>query len=155
MMRHRKFVCALGVFMIAGTAVAAGMTGAEAVKARQAHMKALGASEKILVEQIHSGAPSMAVFKVEAAKIDDAAKTLPTWFPVGSGPSSGAKTKALPLIWTDPAGFADKQKALSVAAAKFDAATEAGDPAAVGPALREVGAACKGCHDTYKAKDKT
>ncbi|MGH7024306.1 MAG: c-type cytochrome [Caulobacteraceae bacterium] len=151
----RSLAWTASLVVLAGAACATGLTGTQAVKARQDHMKAMGASAKILGEQIRSGAPSMAVLKVEAAKIDAAAKQLPTWFPAGSGPSSGAKTKALPLIWTDPAGFAAKQRALAVAAARFDAVAQAGDVAQVGPAMHDVGAACKSCHDTFKAKDKT
>jgi cytochrome c556 len=143
---------AAGLLMIAGVAVAA--SAADAVKARQAHMKAMGAASKIVFDQLRAGAPDVALIKVQAAKIDAAAKVLPTWFPAGSGPSSGVKTEALPLIWTDAAGFAAKQRALAAAAAKFDEVTQGGDAAAIGPAAKDLGGACKSCHQTYKAKDK-
>jgi len=149
----RHFAWAAAALMIAAVATAAGVTGADAIKARQTHMKALGASAKAIFQQTHAATPDMAVVKAEAAKIDAAAKALPTWFPAGSG--AGAKTEALPLIWTDPKGFAAKQHVLALAAAKLNAVAQAGDAAGVGPAAHDVGAACKGCHETYKEKDKT
>ena len=150
----RKVALCAAALVVAGSAAVAAVSGPEAVKARQAHMKALGASAKAVGEQIRAPAPDLAVVRAEAAKIDAAAKALPAWFPAGSGPSSGAKTKALPLIWTDAGGFAAKQRALTTAAAKFDQVALASDAAAINPAFHEVAAACKSCHQTYKEKDK-
>lgn len=150
---HRLALAALALVVV-GSAAIADVSGPQAVKARQAHMKALGASAKAVGEQIRAPAADLGVVRAEAAKIDAAAKALPTWFPAGSGPSSGAKTEALPLIWTDTVGFAAKQRALAAAAAKFDQIAQAGDAAAINPAFREVAAACKSCHQTYKEKDK-
>lgn len=152
---YREWIVGAALVLCAGAAVGADLTGVEAAKARIAHMKALGGAAKALGDQLKSGAPDPVVVKAEAAKIDAAAKALPTWFPAGSGPSSGAETHALPLIWSDPAGFAAKQRALALAAGKLDAAASAGDMAAVGPAMQAVGGACKGCHETYKAKERS
>jgi cytochrome c556 len=141
--------------LVSGAALAAGLTGVDALKDRQTHMKGLGAATKAISDQFHSGAPNPAVIKAEAAKIDSYAQELPTWFPKGSGPETGAKTEALALIWTDPSGFAGKAHALAVAAKNFDVAAQAGDQAALGAAGHDLGAACKGCHDTYRAKEKS
>jgi cytochrome c556 len=143
-----------GIVLIAGGAVAAGLGGAEAAKAREQHMKSLGAASKAIFEQVKTGAPDIAVVKVNAAKIDAAAHELPTWFPAGSGQPAIAKSEALPLVWTDAAGFAVKAKALETAAGQLSAVAQAGDAAGVPAAFKAVGAACKGCHETYKAKDK-
>ncbi|HEY7900019.1 MAG TPA: cytochrome c [Caulobacteraceae bacterium] len=151
--RHPAWTAAL--VLAAGAAAAAGLTGAAAVKDRQVHMKALGAATKVIGEQFHSGAPDMAILRLQGAKIDAAAKALPTWFPAGSGPAASVKTKALALIWTDPARFATKAHDLELAAAKFDRAAQAGDAQAIGPAAHDLGAACKGCHETFKEKDRT
>lgn len=145
---------ATAVALLAGAALAAGLSGPAAVKDRQDHMKALGAASKAIGEQFHSGKPDMTVVQAEAAKIDAAAPNLTSWFPHGSGPEAGVKTEALPLIWTDPSGFAAKAHALAVAAHAFDAAAKSGDMGAVGTAGHDLGAACKGCHDTYRAKEK-
>jgi cytochrome c556 len=143
------------VTLFASAVLAAGLSGADAVKDRQAHMKALGAAAKALGEQLHAAAPDPVIVKIQAAKIDEAAKGLPGWFPAGSGEASGVKTQALNLIWSDPAGFATKQRAFAAAAARLNAAAQSGDTVAVGLAMQAVGGGCKGCHETYKAKDKT
>jgi cytochrome c556 len=127
--------------VVAGGSIAAGLTGAQA-------MKAIG-------EQLKSGAPDMAVIKVNAAKLEASSKELTTWFPAGSGQSAYAKSKALPVIWTDKAKFAEKAAALRPAAAKLNADAQAGNTAAIGPNLKATGAACKGCHESFEAKDKT
>jgi cytochrome c556 len=144
-----------GGVVLAGAAVAAGLTGAEAAKARMAHMKALGGATKAIYEQVKTGAPDMAVVKLNAARIDAAAHELPAWFPAGSGQEAEPKSEALPLIWTDAAGFATKAKALETAAAQLNAVAQAGDAAGTPAAFKAVGASCKGCHETYKAKDKS
>jgi len=141
--------------LLAGAALGAGLSGADAAKARMAHMKALGAAAKALVEQMRSPAPDKAVVKIQAARIAAAAQAIPTWFPVGSGRESGAKTHALPIVWSDPADFTAARNKLVAAAATLDAAAQAGDLAAVHAALHPVGAACDGCHKKFKMADKT
>ncbi len=156
MTRHKALgpLLLAGAVLIAGAGVAAGLSGAEAAKARMEHMKALGAASKAVYEQVKTGAPDLAVVRLNAAKIDSAAKALPTWFPAGSGQSAEPKSHALPVIWTDAAGFDTKAKALAAASAKLVVVANGSDAAAVGPAFKDVGAACKGCHETFKAKDK-
>ena len=153
MIPFRRIVLA-GAALLAAGSVAAGVTGAAAVKVRQSHMKAMGAAAKALGEQFRSGAPDLAVIRVQAAHIDQGARDLPNWFPAGSGPQPGVKTHALPLIWSDPAGFKAKQQGLQLAAAKFNAAAAGGDMAALGADFRAVGEACKSCHDRFKSKDQ-
>jgi cytochrome c556 len=64
------------------------------------------------------------------------------------------KTGALPLIWTQPDAFAAADRRLADQAAKLDAAADAGDLAAVGAQAPALGAACKGCHDKFRAPEK-
>lgn len=139
---------------VATAGLAAGLSGAQAAKDRQAHMKALGAAAKALGEQMRSGTPDPATVKLQAARIDLAAKAILTWFPVGSGREAYDKSHALPLIWTDPVGFAAAQKRLVLEAGKLDAVAAGGDLAAVGTQFRATGAACKACHEKFKAPDK-
>ncbi len=76
------------------------------------------------------------------------AKALPGMFPAGSEGGDAA-----PAVWSDRAGFEAKAAAYAAATAKLGDAAKAGDPAAFGAALGEVGAACGGCHETYKKPD--
>ena len=146
-------VFAVGVILAGAGAAAAGMTGAQAAKARGQHMKAMGGAAKAIREQLKTGAPNAAVIKAQSAKILAGAKDLPTWFPAGSGKSAWPKSRALPVIWTDPSGFDAKARVLLVAAEKLDAVGQPGDADAVGAAFKEVGAACKGCHEKYQEKE--
>jgi cytochrome c556 len=140
--------------LLAGASLAA-MSAADAAKARIDHMKGMGAASKAIFEQVKTGAPDMAVVKTNAAKIDAGSKDLVNWFPAGSGKEAWAKSEALPVVWSDHAGFTGKAHALAVAADKLDAVAQSGNAAAVGPAMHDVGAACKGCHETFKAKDES
>jgi cytochrome c556 len=144
-----------GIVLIAGVSVAAGLTGEEAAKARIDHMKGQGAAMKAIADQLKTGTPDMAVVKVNAAKLEASSKEVPTWFPAGSGQSAYAKSRALPVIWTDPAKFAEKAGDLRTAAAKLNADAQAGAVAAIGPDLKATGAACKSCHESFQAPDKT
>ena len=139
--------------LFAGAAFAAALSGADAAKDRVTHMKALGAAAKALGDQMKSGSPDAAVVKSEAAKVAQLASAMPTWFPKGSGVESGAKTRALPLIWTDAAGFASAQQTFAGEAGKLNAAAATGDMAGVGAQMRPVFGACKGCHDKFRGPE--
>lgn len=75
------------------------------------------------------------------------AKALPGAFPAGS---NVAPTEALPLVWSDRAGFETAAAAYQSATAKLAAAAQAGDMAAFKAAVEETGKSCGGCHDKYR-----
>ncbi len=150
---RRAPIIGLALVLVSTLAVAAGLTGAAAVKDRQTHMKALGAAGKALSDQLRSGKPDPAIVKVQAAKIAAAGRELATWFPAGSGPEAGVKTRALPIIWTDGPEFSADAQHFSEAAARLDAAAASGDMASVGPAFLGAGKACGACHDKFRAKE--
>ena len=75
------------------------------------------------------------------------------WFPKGTGPEAG-KTRALPEIWSKPEDFTAAQKMFSDRAPKLLAAVKAKDVAGVQAAFKEVGGACKNCHDTFRAPEE-
>jgi cytochrome c556 len=144
----------IAAILAAGATLAAGLSGADAVKDRQTHFKEMGKAMKAIVEQLKSGAPDAAVIKVQTALIDDHAKALPTWFPASSGPATGVKMEALPIIWTDKADFAAKAHNLQLAAATLNATAQKGDMAALPGAMKATGEACKSCHEKFREKDK-
>jgi cytochrome c556 len=146
------FIMALGLALTAGAA-AAGLTGAEAAKDRQVHFKEMGKAMKTISDQLKSGAPDQSLVKIQTALIADHAKALPSWFPADSGPSTGVKMQALPVVWTDKANFAAKAHNLQVAAAKLNAVAQAGDTTDFIPALKATGGACKSCHEIFRQKD--
>ena len=91
--------------------------------------------------------------KIDAAKIAAASQAMPSWFPQGSGPEAGVKTRALPVIWTDAAGFASAQKTFAAQAAKLNTVAASGDMAGAGPEMKALFGACKGCHDKYRGPE--
>ena len=70
----------------------------------------------------------------------------------GAVPRGSAGGDALAAIWEDAEDFKAKLDAFKEAADGFKAAAASGDMAQVGPALRDLGQACKGCHDSYRAE---
>lgn len=70
----------------------------------------------------------------------------------GPGSEKGT-TRAKPEIWENTDDFLAKYQALKDAGPGLLAAAKTGDKAAVGAAVKEMGGACKSCHDEYKTKD--
>lgn len=69
-----------------------------AIAARQAGFKKMGAAMKALSDQLKTDAPAKDAMMAAARTIAVAAREQARLFPAGSGPSSGAKTQALPAI---------------------------------------------------------
>ena len=60
------------------------------------------------------------------------------------------ETEALPVIWDDLDGFAEKTQGLVDAANTFAGVAAGGDQAATLGGLRALGGACGNCHDNYR-----
>jgi cytochrome c556 len=94
----------------------------------------------------------MAAIQGYARQIDQLATRIPSWFPAGSGPEAGVKTKAKPEIWTRPADFQAAAAGLASEAHRFDAVAASGDVNAVRAEFPALGKACKTCHDQFRDK---
>lgn len=142
--------CAMG-----GGALAFAATPAivSAIKARQANFKEIGGDFKAVNDEIKSGAPNFAAVRTAAHDLNQRAGGQAKYFVRGSGPESGEKTRALAVIWSDNAAFARANDDFVRAAAGLDAAAQKGDVAALVAARATLGAACKACHDKYRAKE--
>lgn len=68
----------------------------------------------------------------------------------GPGTDKG-ETKAKPGIWKDRSDFDDKMEKMIAEARKLPQAAR-GDLASLKKAVSDTGAACKACHDEYRAK---
>jgi cytochrome c556 len=77
-------------------------------------------------------------------------QVIPTLFPKGT--ETGGNTKALPEIWSDPAGFQKIALAATDAATKLAAAAKAGDAEEVATDTKLLGQQCGACHKAYRAK---
>lgn len=76
--------------------------------------------------------------------------TVPKMF-FGEGTDKG-DTKAKPELWTKRADFDAKMDKMTTEAAKLPQVARTGDLAALKKQVADTGAACKACHDDYRAK---
>ena len=126
---------AMGCATLAVGTIALAAPAGEVISARQANFKEMGKAMKASFGELKQAAPSGDAFKANANALASSAVKVAAGFPRGTGPESGAKTQALPAIWEKPDEFrADADKLVKAA-------------------LMQVGGACKGCHDSFRAKD--
>lgn len=64
----------------------------------------------------------------------------------------GEKSRALPAIFDNSAGFKEATSRLENEAAKLAALSKSGDEAAVKAQIGAVGKSCGGCHDDFRQK---
>jgi len=67
------------------------------------------------------------------------------------GSDKGAKTEALPIIWTEFKDFELKLKNFQTESRKLADIAKGGDEAAMKAQFGKVGGTCKACHDKFKA----
>ena len=123
-------------------------------KTRHDEYHKLGAAFKTLRDETKAGSPDMAKIKSAVQVVSNASVNQFNWFPVGSGPQPGHKTRAKPDIWSNAQGFASAQNRLKNEAAKLLAASNSGDLSAIKAQYAETGKACKNCHDTFRAPEE-
>lgn len=138
--------------LIAAVQAATPATPAELQKVRHEHYEELGDAFKAVRDASKASNPDFAALEKAADIVNQASINQQQWFPKGTGPEAG-KTRALPEIWSKPDEFTAAQKMFSDRAPKLLAAAKAKDIAAVTAAFRDVGGACKNCHDTFRAPE--
>jgi cytochrome c556 len=140
---------------IAGSAIVLGLgvnlayaAADDAIKARQACMKANGGMMGVMVPIVKGEKPFDAA-AVKAA-MDASGAACADWANFwGADTQQGETlaTRAKPEIWTDPAGFEAAGKAFGAALGPVAAAT---DDASFKAAFGALGAACNGCHEKFQ-----
>lgn len=118
------------------------------IKYRAGVMEVVGGHMHSMVA-ILKGRTHMNDLDAHAKAMANIALIVPTIFPEGSGEG---KTEALAKIWEQPEEFKKAMDKFVNAANGFANATSSGDMSAVGPAIKELGGSCKGCHDDFKKK---
>jgi cytochrome c556 len=147
-------VAGAALVMSGGRLFAADPSPAEIIKARQEKLKDLGEQMKTIGGQAKSGTLDRAVMAEAAKKAAAYAKDLPTWFPKGTGPEAGVKTRAKPEIWAQPDDFQAAAEKLPPEAEKLAEVVANGDTPAIFAQLQATGKACQGCHKQFRVKDK-
>ncbi|WP_237449577.1 c-type cytochrome [Novosphingobium silvae] len=136
---------------VTGTMALAASPAATAVATRQANFKKMGAAMKVLKDQISSGTISRPQAVAAAKTLAATGRAQAGLFPNGSGASSGAKTDALPAVWSNRSAFDGQIKAFVAQADKMVAVAGSGDLDAVTAQFKAVGGSCASCHKQFRA----
>ncbi|KZL25947.1 c-type cytochrome [Pseudovibrio sp. WM33] len=151
----RKLLITALVAMTATSAFAADTTKDDVVEARRAYftllghdMGALAAMAKGEVEYSAEKAKAASGNMMTVASYNAAG----LYTPGTSNADLPGKTRALPVIWEDMAGYQAKGKEFYQALVALNDVAGEGRPA-LGKALGKLGGTCKGCHKEFRAKD--
>jgi cytochrome c556 len=123
---------------------------AQTIQSRQANYKQMAGAQKGVADQLRAGSPDIAQIRRNAALLADRSVHVLAWFPRGTGPEAGVRTRAKAEIWSDAPGFRRAGANFVVAARALNRAAQAGDIAQIRAAFPTVGRTCGGCHDGYR-----
>jgi cytochrome c556 len=126
---------------------------AAVMHARHEHYEEMGRAMKGIGAQLKAGSPDVAVLQRHAALIAGFGPQILGWFPEGSGPETGRKTRAKAEIWSDNATFRSAVTRFQQASGAFNQAAQGGDVPAIRAALPELQSSCKNCHDRFRGPD--
>lgn len=125
-----------------------------AIAERQDNFEGIGDAFKAIRGQLEQESPDLSVIEAKAGEINERAGNIEQHFVEETAREDGYDTEALAAIWQNPEDFDEAtQKLIDTSAALVEAAG-GGDPAAVGAAVKEMGGACKNCHDQFRYDDE-
>ena len=125
---------------------------ANVVKYRQNVMKVVGGNIGAIVGVVKGEVSYTGNVAAHARGIHEMSKLVLGVFPEGTDNETISETSALPAIWQDWPRFEAAAKAFETASANLVRVAEAGDPAAFGGALQQLGKSCGGCHKPFRAE---
>ncbi len=137
----------------ADTGMAAAPANLDIVKVRHDNFEGIGDAFKVIRGQLEKPAPDFDAIQANARIIADNAVLIPEHFPEGTGPGSGADTEALDTIWERPEDFSAATERMIGATRTMLAAADSRNAATVQEAVKELGGACKNCHDQFRKDD--
>jgi len=142
----------LVALLAAGTAVAQGQPskGEQAVKYRKALYQAIAWNFGPMSQMAQGKIPYDAKeFELRAGRVAALTPMLSESYSADSSGVSGSKAK--PELWTNRADFDAKMKDLVDRSAALATVAKDGDAGKSKQAFLDTAAACKACHDKYKA----
>ncbi|MEO8062422.1 MAG: cytochrome c [Pseudomonadota bacterium] len=148
---RRNSLLAISAVIVCASVYAA--TPVEMQKARHEHYEELGDAFKAVRDQSKASPPDFVAMLKAAETVQKASLDQQQWFTKGTGPEAG-KTRALPEIWSKPDDFTAAQKLFAERAPALVAAVKAKDVDAVSAAFKQLGGACKNCHDTFRSPEE-
>lgn len=127
----------------------------DAIKARQGYYQVVSHNAGALFAMAKGDVDYNAETAMTHAKNLETLANMDTssmWLPGSSKDDRKGKTRALPVIWTTFPAVGEKSQAFKDASAKL--AMSAGEGLdGLRANIGALGASCKGCHETYRAKD--
>lgn len=120
------------------------------VKQRQAAMTLFGKYWGPLGGMAQGKAPYNANLVARNAGYLEVLSKMP-WDGFDAG-TKGAKSRALPAVWDDAAGFKTAQEKLQTEMAKLASVAKGGDEAAIKAQLKAASTTCGGCHKNFRKK---
>ena len=152
-MRSRRFRMVLLGAVAAGVVSAPVLAAAaDVVRARIEGLRELGALYKNVNDELKSDTPNKMILSISARQINAVARDQYKWFPAGSGPQPGIKTKAKAEIWSKGAEFKAAQDKFAQQAAAFNKVVASGDVAKMRAQAKVLGATCSGCHRGFRTE---
>ena len=120
---------------------------------RHERYEEIGKAMKGITRELKSGSPSLADVRRHAGVIAGYAPQVVSWFPPGSGPETGRRTRAKAEIWQDFDTFRQRARAFEAEAANFNRVAQTTDVEGMRAAHGELGNACKNCHDRFRGPE--
>ncbi len=105
-------------------------------------------------DQLEGDSPDFSLILTSAETIQADAAKIPDFFVEETSVDTGADTEALATIWEQPEDFAAAHQKLVDASGVLVEAAASEDVAAIGEAVKGLGASCKNCHDTFRLDDE-
>jgi cytochrome c556 len=148
-MRHRFLSTFTALILVLGFSiqVAAETSAEDSFKYRKSIMKALSGHAGAISMQARGLAGNPDYVAKHAKAIASLGSELHTLFAEGSNVED---SETLPIVWEEPEEFAEAIAAAEEATAALGEVADGGDMKAIGAAFRNVGKACKGCHDRFR-----
>ena len=140
-------------FTAVGGAAWAAVDAAKVISARIDNYKKIGTAFKAINDGLKADTPDPKMIGAQAKIIKDLSAKIPSWFPKGTGPEAGVKTRAKAEIWSDWATFAAAAKGLNTESGKLETLAKAGDLDAIKAQVKATGGACKTCHDKFRGPE--
>lgn len=144
---------ALSFAAVGGVAMAA-VDASKVITSRIDSYKKIGKAFKDINDGLKADAPDAKAIAAQAKTMKDLSGHIPSWFPKGTGPETGLKTRAKADIWAEPAKFAEATKAFQVESQKLRVAAGKGDIEAIKLQVKATGGSCGGYHKPFRAEEK-
>lgn len=121
-----------------------------AIATRKTNMNELEDAVDALRKELDRPAPDFAQALERARFIGTLSRRLPDGFPLGTGPESGVRTRALADIWQQPDEFRQVAAGLAARAISLEAAASQSDKPLMEERIRDIGQSCQACHSRFR-----